>query len=260
MGDAEISVAVTPDGLGDAIKEHKGKEYFVKPMEHKMSFGAFVDALEKRQGDVHYAQHQNGSFNKEFERLWSDIDHASVDFAREAFGEQEDAVNLWMGDDRAVSSMHKDPYENIYCVVRGRKRFTLLPPIDTPFLYQRDYVAATYERDEQSGELRIAVDVPEMTVPWIPVDPVDQSKNGAYPMSERCHVLDVVVEAGEILYLPSLYYHRVAQQGDSQGKTIAINYWFDMKYGLNYVYYQFLSQFKAATIDPSSVVVQPTTN
>ena len=25
------------------------------------------------------------------------------------------------GDKRAVTSMHKDPYENIYCVVRGYK-------------------------------------------------------------------------------------------------------------------------------------------
>ena len=44
-----------------------------------------------------------------------------LDWAREAFDQSPDAVNFWMGDQRAVTSMHKDPYENIYCVVRGHK-------------------------------------------------------------------------------------------------------------------------------------------
>ena len=32
-------------------------------------------------------------------------------------------VNLWMGDSRAVSSVHKDPYENIYIVVFKKTSF-----------------------------------------------------------------------------------------------------------------------------------------
>jgi jumonji domain-containing protein 7 len=56
-----------------------------------------------------------------------------------------DAVNLWIGDSRSVTSIHSgesdnsfarfvngpsapDPYENIYCVIRGKKIFTLFPP------------------------------------------------------------------------------------------------------------------------------------
>jgi len=29
-------------------------------------------------------------------------------------------------------SVHRDHYENLYCVVRGRKTFILLPPTDLP--------------------------------------------------------------------------------------------------------------------------------
>ena len=62
-------------------------------------------------------------------------------------GRHPDAVNLWIGNDRSVTSIHcgalirghtaiacfdqhlrLDPYENIYHVVRGCKVFTLLPP------------------------------------------------------------------------------------------------------------------------------------
>ena len=57
----------------------------------------------------------------DFPELMDDIDFSILDFAREAFGKEPDAVNFWMGDSRAVTSMHKDPYENIYCVVSGFK-------------------------------------------------------------------------------------------------------------------------------------------
>lgn len=30
-------------------------------------------------------------------------------------------VNLWIGDGRAVSSFHRDPYENTYAVLVGEK-------------------------------------------------------------------------------------------------------------------------------------------
>lgn len=34
---------------------------------------------------------------------------------------QHKQVNLWIGDGRAVSSFHRDPYENTYAVLVGEK-------------------------------------------------------------------------------------------------------------------------------------------
>ncbi len=31
-------------------------------------------------------------------------------------------------------SVHKDHYENLYCVISGEKNFILLPPTDRPFI------------------------------------------------------------------------------------------------------------------------------
>ena len=61
-------------------------------------------------------------------------DTFELPWAKEAFGKEPDAINFWMGDGRAVTSTHKDPYENIYCVVRGYKDITLFPPSDLPWL------------------------------------------------------------------------------------------------------------------------------
>jgi jumonji domain-containing protein 7 len=69
---------------------------------------------------------QNSNLTEEFEALLEDT--RELEWARVAFGKAPDAVNFWMGDGRAVTSTHKDPYENIYCVVRGYKDFILFPP------------------------------------------------------------------------------------------------------------------------------------
>jgi hypothetical protein len=56
-------------------------------------------------------------------------------WAEQAFGTgPPDAVNIWIGDERAHSSLHKDPYENLFYVASGEKIFTLYPPSDAAFL------------------------------------------------------------------------------------------------------------------------------
>ena len=46
LGATPVHVALTPDGLGDAVKEHDGQLVFAKPHEALMPFTAFLDALE----------------------------------------------------------------------------------------------------------------------------------------------------------------------------------------------------------------------
>lgn len=52
--------------------------------------------------------------------------------------------------------------------------------------------------------------------------------------------LRVVVRKGEMLYLPSLWFHRVSQKPDEEGRTIAVNYWYDMSYDCKWAYYKFM--------------------
>lgn len=65
--------------------------------------------------------HSNGSDGGGVYLDGSDIDSNGFALAREAFGNEPDAVNLWIGDERSVSSMHRDPYQNMYAVVVGEK-------------------------------------------------------------------------------------------------------------------------------------------
>lgn len=56
-----------------------------------------------RKDVIAYIQKQNSNLTKEFPELLNDIS-ANVPWANEAFGSIPDAVNFWMGDERAVTS------------------------------------------------------------------------------------------------------------------------------------------------------------
>jgi len=231
LGDRLVSVAVTPTGYADAVYKDK----FLLPEERMMTFGDVVDILEADdpfQPGIFYIQKQCSNLMKEFSALLPDVD-ADISFGTEAFGVPPDAINFWMGDKRAVTSMHKDNYENLYCVVRGEKTFTLLPPTDRPFVPYRTYPLARWRQNSSTGQFEIEDE--EGSVPWIAVDPVHPDLK-AFPEFANAKPITVKVKAGEMLYLPSLWFHHVRQ---SHG-CIAVNYWYDMKYDLKFNYYQFL--------------------
>ncbi|PVD33808.1 hypothetical protein C0Q70_05069 [Pomacea canaliculata] len=150
-------------------------------------------------------------------------------------GKTPDAVNLWIGDGRAVTSMHRDHYENLYCVISGSKTFTLIPPTDLPFVPYENYPAARYR--QIGDEFIIEEDKETGIVPWIPIDPLKPDLKN-YPEYSRCQTVEVTVHAGQVLYLPSMWFHHVQQ---SHG-CIAVNLWYDMEFDIKYTYYKFLEK------------------
>ncbi|KAJ9586024.1 hypothetical protein L9F63_020321, partial [Diploptera punctata] len=158
IGSKSVKVAVTPNGYSDSIglkyvtnkrNELVPKEYFVLPEERNMTMSYFIDILQRREkySGIFYLQEQNSNLTKNFQELLPDIE-SEIPWASEAFGEAPDAVNLWIGDSRAVTSLHKDPYENIYCVVSGYKDFILFPPSDRPWIPHKRYPVGTYKETE----------------------------------------------------------------------------------------------------------------
>jgi jumonji domain-containing protein 7 len=178
--------------------------------------------------EVAYAQQQNGCFKSEYSSLARDAD-AHIPWATEALGCMPEAVNLWIGNQRSVTSFHKDHYENLYAVVTGEKHFTLLPPTDLHRMYIRSYPSAHYVRG-RSSELVIEEDRPTAMVPWVSVDPFPlpsdrKEAESKYPLYfDGPKPFSCTVRAGELLYLPSMWFHHVRQTPDPKGPTIALNY------------------------------------
>ncbi|XP_063354258.1 bifunctional peptidase and (3S)-lysyl hydroxylase JMJD7 [Pelmatolapia mariae] len=232
VGSKVISVAVTPNGYADAVNGDR----FVMPEERQMSFSSVLDIIEgkvDKGGGVFYVQKQCSNLLQELPELTADV-QPHIAWMSTALGKLPDAVNFWLGEANAITSMHKDHYENLYCVISGEKHFVLMPPTDRPFIPYGLFQPAVYhQRDD--GEFEVIDQSDSEMVPWIPLDPLNPDLE-RYPQYRRARPLHCSVKAGEMLYLPSLWFHHVQQ---SHG-CIAVNFWYDMDYDIKYNYFQLL--------------------
>lgn len=217
--------------------------------------------------EVLYYSRQNDCLRTELRPLFdSGLFPETIDFAEEAFGGvSPDAVNLWIGNEQAVSSMHKDHYENLFYVLSGEKVFTLCPPADAPFLYQSEFDSGTFCQ-KQNGEWAVREDqvdeVEDSTsesvsarVKWIEgdVEPLVEDKEAfqhqnQHPLLSLAHPIRVHVKAGEMLYVPALWFHRVTQTCE----TVGINYWYDMQFDSPaWCYFNLLQQLQV--VEPETI-------
>ena len=130
-----------------------------------------------------------------------------------------------MGDSRAVTSTHKDPYENMYTVLRGYKDIILYPPSDISYMPYKNCKQSKFTRsksenlesttttnkNQQNNHSTFSiVSVEEPTVPWIVIDPL-KPDIANYPDFQKTSPFYLRLYAGDMLYLPSLWFHHLQQ-------------------------------------------------
>jgi len=189
-----VQIAVLPDGLADAVVEGK----FQLPEERTMKFSDFLDIIS---GDVlpddkgvYYLQRQNSCLTEEYQDLAIDVPK-EIGLANLAFNSSPDAINIWIGGQGSVSSLHRDPYENIYTVIRGTKIFKLFPPTARGKITYKEFPVVRYKYD--NGWITVKEPGIE-TVRWI--------ENGVAGVDHPPII--VKVEPGETLYLPAGWFHQ----------------------------------------------------
>lgn len=95
---------------------------------------------------IHMVQ-ENDNLRGEYSPLYKDVDK-EIPWARIALGGRDpDAINLWIGNSRSVTALHRDNYENIYCQIIGSKHFVLLPPTEMACINEKMLPCATYTLD-----------------------------------------------------------------------------------------------------------------
>ena len=199
--------------------------------------------------EVVYYSRQNDCLRNELPGLWAKgMFPSSFAWAEQAFGTgPPQAVNLWIGNEQATSSMHKDHYENLFCVLSGEKIFTLCPPVDAPFLYERDYPSGRFHYSRATQQWTVVPHQPSDGAPktrWIEANVVqknDPQHLQSFPLLRYAHPVEIKVPAGCMLYLPALWFHSVTQSCE----TVAINYWYDMKFeSPMWSYFHFMQQLE----------------
>jgi len=114
---------------------------------------------------------------------------------------------IWLGTAANISS-HYDTFDNLACVIAGRRRFTLYPPE----LIGRLYV----------GPLDNTMSGPPVSL--AASAPVGSDKQ--FPLFEevRDQALTAELGPGDALYLPKLWWHQVESTSAFNG---LVNYWWD---------------------------------
>lgn len=138
-----------------------------------------------------------------------------------------DAVNIWLGNSLSTTSLHRDPYENIYVQVRGRKHFVLVSPVAVAAVGEKmrglgrwvckgenhgdgpDHDSGARWRVEREGGDEVKVPV----AGWDPgfedgadLAPVDAADIHVDKCRRLITPLKVTLEEGDMLYLPALWY------------------------------------------------------
>lgn len=257
-----VSVHLSPNGRADSLvtlthpRSGEISQCFASAHVERLPFDEALQLVSNsKNGDVvAYLQQQNDCFRDEYSVLGSDCDE-HIAWATEALGCYPEAVNLWIGNQLSETSFHKDHYENLYTVVSGQKHFLLLPPTDVHRMYIRQYPAAhySYYRVNDVERSTLELEEPVRYVPWCSVNPYPspetrESEMAKFPLYfNGPKPFECTVNAGEILYLPSMWFHHVRQSPDDNGYTIALNYWYDMQFDIKYAYFNFLQSlhFKA---------------
>ncbi|WP_420138192.1 cupin-like domain-containing protein [Sphingomonas sp.] len=116
------------------------------------------------------------------------------------------APRIWLGHASRVAT-HYDAFDNLACVILGRRRFTLYPPEAIADLY-----VGPIDHTMAGQPVSLAASA-------APDDP-------RFPRFAqiRDQALTAELEAGDALYLPKLWWHQIEATAPANG---LINYWWD---------------------------------
>jgi hypothetical protein len=94
---------------------------------------------------------------------------------------------FWLGPARTVTPLHCDYDDNLFAQIWGRKRIFLAPPHHDQFLYVREANPILFGS---------------------PFDP-EAPDFERFPLARQAALVDVIVEPGDMLYVPAGWYHQV---------------------------------------------------
>ncbi|HZM01120.1 MAG TPA: cupin-like domain-containing protein [Planctomycetota bacterium] len=122
-------------------------------------------------------------------------------------GPNEPVPYFWLGAGHSTTQLHYDINNNFHALIRGRKTFVLFAPDQSRDLYP----TSVFSPRRHFSRVKLE-------------DPDDQ----AFPRLRRATGCQATLERGEMLFLPSLWWHEVRTEQPS----IGVNYWWGLnRYG-----------------------------
>ena len=189
IGDAEVTVETS-----------KGKEFLFygktfksKEMPYR-EFSKLYNSPERKE-NLYIAQ--NDLMGDALKPLLSDVRRPSFT----SFLKQDELL-FGQGAGGQVTPIHYDDAENVLSLFAGTKTFTLFDPSQSNYLYPVE--------KSRDGGLTSEVNI-------------TNPDHGAFPLFKKARSIKVTLRAGQMLYVPSYWWHEVESSMEPQ---IAVNFWF----------------------------------
>lgn len=173
-GDQEVEVT--------AARESDAK-YEINLDNHRkqVRFADFIDYVTSEQGNDSYLVANNYFFSRSSTRsMLADIGPLPGYLTKK---NRAPHTYLWFGPGGTVTPLHHDTMNILFCQIYGRKKITLISPDESPWLYNELSVYSEVEFENPDLE--------------------------AYPLFEYVEPIEVVVNPGEILFIPVGWWHHV---------------------------------------------------
>lgn len=110
---------------------------------------------------------------------------------------------IYIGPKGLVTTLHQDLPENLYAVVKGSKHITLYPPNNRKWLYAN----SIFSKHPNFSKFN-----------------PDYANYELFPLARKAKPVEVYLQAGEMLFIPSLWWHHIRNTDDS----IALNFWWSV--------------------------------
>lgn len=155
-------------------------------------FGDYVDRLERGDWPSLYLAAPGDTWLPEL-----NDDVRAPEYCRDAAWRNS---RFWLAAPQTSTPLHRDVAQNIFFQLAGRKRFYLYSPAAAPWLYSYPLRSAlpNYSR----------------------FDP-EQPDYERFPLSREVQPLEVIVEPGDAIYIPSRWWHQVR----SLEVSVSFNFW-----------------------------------
>ena len=201
--------------FGDRLVEvqanrNSDRLYEINMRQHQkqLLFGDYVDMITSNEStNDFYMTASNTSKNSEaLKELWNDIDmlpdYLDTKSDRKGF--------LWFGPAGTITPLHHDLTNNFMAQVYGRKLIKLVPACNMPYVYNQLHCYSEIDMDN-----------------------IDYER---YPLFKKASVMELILEPGEVLFLPVGCWHYV------RGLDISItmsftNFVFNNDFSSNYTTY-----------------------
>eukprot|EP00054_Salpingoeca_dolichothecata_P020580 m.129932 g.129932 ORF g.129932 m.129932 type:complete len:417 (-) comp23668_c0_seq1:28-1278(-) len=131
-------------------------------------------------------------------------------------------INFWFGradpDKGGYSRLHVDGFDNLYALIKGKKKFAIFSPDEAYNLHYPDLV----NTQKESGPFGFKMDPTFPLKPnFSPVDYPLRVDLEAYPRFSKAKKMICHLREGDFFYLPGGWFHSVG----SFGVHMAINFW-----------------------------------